>query len=159
MSSASDGPRLRSATAADEPFLRQVYAASRAAELANVPWSDEQKDAFLRFQFDAQQGHYQQHYPNASYQVILSDDVPVGRLYVDRRDDEIRILDIAVLPRHQRNGVGGAILRELLAEADAGHKPIRIHVESYQSSASLFERLGFVKREDHGVSVLMEWSP
>src|SRR3712207_8583920 len=40
----------------DDEFLLDVYASTRSEELAPVPWTDEQKRAFLRMQFDAQRG-------------------------------------------------------------------------------------------------------
>ena len=75
---------LRDVTAEDERFLREVYASTRALELSLVPWSDEQREAFLKFQFDAQDAHYRRQYPEASFQVILKEAEPVGRLYLVR---------------------------------------------------------------------------
>ena len=42
----SQGFALRPETEADLPFLMQLYASTRAEELAAVPWSAEQKAAF-----------------------------------------------------------------------------------------------------------------
>ena len=64
---------LRPATADDEPFLEKVYAGTRAAELAAVPWTEEEKAAFLQMQFAAQAQYYREHYPDASFDVILLD--------------------------------------------------------------------------------------
>ncbi len=151
---------LRPITPQDAPFLFEVYAAARRDELAQVPWDEAQKRAFLDFQFEAQHRHYQAEFPDAAFDVILEAGTPVGRLYVDRRADEIRILDIALLPDHQGRGLGSALLRDLLAEADAAGKPVRIYVESYRQGAlRLLEGLGFAPTQDHGVSVLMQWRP
>jgi hypothetical protein len=43
-----------------------------------------QKDAFLRMQFHAQHTYYHQQFPDAAYDVVESDGVPVGRLDVGR---------------------------------------------------------------------------
>lgn len=151
---------LRPITPEDEPFLFQVYAAARSNEVAQVPWDDAQKEAFLSFQFNAQHQHYQTEFADADFSVILDAGAPVGRLYVDRRADEIRILDIALLPAHQGRGLGRELICKLLAEAVAAGKPIGIYVESYQHRAqALFKSLGFETKEDHGVSVLMQWQP
>jgi len=128
--------------------------------MAQVPWDDARKHAFLAFQFNAQHQTYRERFPDAAYDVVLDGDAPVGRLYVDRRDDEIRILDIALLPEHQGRGIGRAVLKDLLAEAEAADKSVCIFVETYQQRAqALFGDLGFVQKEDHGISVLMEWRP
>lgn len=151
---------LRPITPEDEPFLFEVYAGARLEELAQVPWDDAQKEAFLTFQFNAQHQHYQTEFANADFSVILDAGAPVGRLYVDRRVDEIRILDIALLSAHQGRGIGRDLIRDMLAEAAAAGKPVRIYVENYQRRAqALFTSLGFEQTQDHGVSVLMQWQP
>lgn len=151
---------LRPITPEDEAFLFEVYAGTRREELGPLPWDEAQKQAFLTFQFNAQHQHYRDTFAAADFHVILDDGAPVGRLYVDRRADEIRILDITLLPGRQGRGIGKALLGALLAEAEAAGKPVRIFVESHLPHARrFFERLGFEETEDHGVSVLMTWRP
>lgn len=142
----------------DQEFLCQLYATTRQEELKAVPWSDEQKADFLRMQFNAQHAHYQSHFPDAEYQIILSGEAMIGRLYLDRRDDEHRIIDIALLPEQRGQGLGGAIMRDILDEAAAAGKPVRIHVEMYNPAMHLYERLGFRRTGDTGVYYLMEWT-
>jgi GNAT superfamily N-acetyltransferase len=143
----------------DAPFLYRVYASTREEELRPVPWTAAEKDAFLRQQFQAQHAFYQEHYEGARFEVILRDGQPIGRLYVARWAAEVRIVDIALLPEHRGAGIGTAILRDLLAEAGATGKPVRIHVERLNPARRLYERLGFVSIEDKGVYYLMEWRP
>ena len=146
---------LRPATPADEPVLYRVYASTRAEEMALVPWSAAEKEAFLRMQFNAQHRYYQEHYPDAAFDLILLSDTPAGRLYVDRWDGEIRIIDITLLPEYRNRGIGGALLHGLLAEADRAGKPISIHVEQYNPAQRLYRRLGFVPVDQHGIYFLM----
>jgi ribosomal protein S18 acetylase RimI-like enzyme len=136
-----------------------VYASTRAEELAVVPWDDAQKEAFLRSQFEAQDAWYREHYADASFDVILVDGQPAGRLYVLRRDAEIRIVDIALLPEYRGNGIGTTLLRDLLAEADAAGKRVTIHVERFNPALRLYERLGFCIAEDKGVYLFLERPP
>ena len=150
---------LRDVTAEDERFLREVYASTRAMELSLVPWSDEQREAFLKFQFDAQDSYYREQYPKAAYQVVLNDDNPVGRLYVARDPAELKILDITVLPQYRNAGIGTVLLRELMAEAEQAGKNVRIWVEHFNPSQNLFRRLGFSKIEENGYNHLLEWPP
>jgi ribosomal protein S18 acetylase RimI-like enzyme len=156
-SDTSDSPRLRAATPEDEPFLRAVYACTRAEELARAPWSDEQKRAFTDQQFTAQDAHYRQHYPTAQYSIIEVQGVPAGRLYVDRWETEIRIIDIALLPEHRRTGIGTKLLRELQDEARTAGKALTIHVEKFNPALSLYHRLGFQLIEDKSVYLFLEW--
>ena len=150
---------LRSITPEDQDFLRRVYASTRADEMAMAPWSEEEKEEFLRFQFDAQHKYYQEQFPRAAFDLVLLDGEPIGRLYVDRREDEIRLIDIALLPEHRGCGLGGAIMEEILAEGAAAGKLVRIHVEHNNPAMRLYLRLGFRKIEEQGIYHLMEWTP
>src|ERR1700687_4290946 len=122
---------LRDARAEDQAFLLEVYATTRAEELALVPWTAEQREAFVRMQFNAQDSSYRAQFPKASYQVILVDDEPAGRVYVLREEAEILILDITVLPQHRNRGIGTGLLRELLVEGAETGKAVRIWVEHF----------------------------
>ncbi len=150
---------LRAAVAGDREILYRIYASTRADEMAVVPWSEQQKGDFLRFQFDAQHKYYMETFPRAAFDLILLDGEPIGRLYVDRRADEIRLIDVALLPEHRGGGLGGAIMRGVLAEAEQAAKLVRIHVEHNNPAMRLYRRLGFEKIEEQGVYHLMEWTP
>src|SRR5919206_320030 len=120
---------LRPIRADDEAFLLNVYASTRLDELAPLSWTIAQQMAFLTQQFTAQHQHYQTHYADANFDVIMLDGQPVGRLYVARWEDEIRLIDIALLPEYRNAGIGSGLLNDLLAEATQVGKPVRIHVE------------------------------
>src|SRR3954454_6237190 len=151
---------LRPITPADLPFLLRVYASTREEEMAMVvDWTPEQKDAFVRSQFEAQHGWYQDHYQGARFDVILVDGVPAGRLYVHRRESEIRLVDITLLPEFRGGGTGSALLRDLLAEGEAAGKRVTIHVEVFNPAMRLYERLGFLPVEERGPYRLTEWRP
>ena len=124
-----------------------------------VDWTAEQKDAFVRQQFAAQHAWYQEHYVGASFDVILVDGVPAGRLYLHRRGAEIRLVDITFLPEFRGGGLGSSILRDLMAEGEAAGKPVTIHVEIYNPAMRLYQRLGFRPVEDRGPYLLLEWRP
>ena len=155
----SDATTLRPITPGDDRFLYRVYASTRAEEMAVVPWTEKEKQDFLRFQFDAQHKYYMEHFPKASYDLIVLEGEPIGRLYIDRCRDEIRLIDIALLPEHRGRGLGGAIMRRVLAEGAEVGKLVRIHVERNNPALSLYRRLGFEKIEEQGVYYLMEWAP
>jgi ribosomal protein S18 acetylase RimI-like enzyme len=148
---------LRAAIADDEPLLREVYASTRAVELAMVPWSEEQKAQFCDMQFTAQDTDYRRNYPAAQFQIIVQAGTSIGRLYVDRRESEIHVLDITLLPAHRGKGIGSGLLRDLQDEARAAGKSLGIHVEKFNPALRLYERLGFRAKEDQGVYLLMEW--
>jgi ribosomal protein S18 acetylase RimI-like enzyme len=148
---------LRASTAADEPFLREVYAGTRADELAIVPWSDEQKAAFLDMQFRAQHTYYHQHMPEAAYDIILEDGVAVGRLYVDCGRDDIHIVDIALLPQSRNRGIGVHLMRQIMEDAAARSKSVSLYVEQFNRARRFYARLGFREIRTEGIYLFMEW--
>src|ERR1043165_3933803 len=151
--------RLRPVSFGDEQFLFSVYASTRIEEMDLVDWSTAQKQAFLQMQFRAQDRFYRENYRNAEYGVILLDDQAVGRLYIQRRQDEIRIMDIALLPEFRGRGIGSVLLNQIMEEAAKNNLPVTIHVERFNPALHLYERLGFHLAEDKGVYYFMKWLP
>ncbi|HEX2740032.1 MAG TPA: GNAT family N-acetyltransferase [Rubrobacter sp.] len=151
--------KLRPVEPGDEAFLYRVYASTREEELARTGWDETQKAAFLRMQFDAQSSYYEEHYRGAEFSVILSGGHPAGRLYVARLREEIRIVDIALLPGHRGMGIGTRLLNDLISESEASGQFLSIHVERFNPALRLYERLGFRAVEDKGVYLLMERPP
>jgi ribosomal protein S18 acetylase RimI-like enzyme len=143
----------------DEAFLYRVYASTRQEELAQSGWDETQIAGFLRMQFDAQSSYYEEHYRGAEFSVILSGGRPVGRLYVARWPEEIRIVDIAILPEHRGMGIGTHLLRDLISESEESGKPLSIHVERFNPALRLYGRLGFRTVADKGVYLLMQRPP
>jgi ribosomal protein S18 acetylase RimI-like enzyme len=150
---------LRPITAQDTRFLCRLYAGTRTDELSVLDWSNTQKETFLRMQFDAQHTHYMAKFPEASFQVIELDGEPVGRLYVDRRPSEIRIVDIALLPEYRGRGIGTLLIKQVLREGQISGRPVGICVESYNRALTLYHRLGFRKIDETEVYSLMKWVP
>ncbi len=150
---------LRQEEPDDAAFLFHLYCSTRTREMELVPWNDSEKEAFLRMQFNAQCTHYHHYYPNASYEIILREGQAIGRLYVARSEEEIRLIEIALLPEHRGGGIGGRLLNDLLSRARAEGKPVRIHVERENPAMRLYSRLGFRTVEDQGIYYLMEWAP
>jgi ribosomal protein S18 acetylase RimI-like enzyme len=150
---------LRPCTHADREFLVSVYGSARAAELSMVGWSDAERDAFIRMQFDLQDRSYAARFPDAERSVVLLADRPIGRLYVHRDEHEIRIIDVAILPEFRSRGIGSAVIRAVVAEGERTGRPVRIHVESFNPARRLYERLGFVPVSSGGVYHEMEWRP
>jgi len=153
------GPMLRLAAADDYDFMRRLYASTRAEEMEHFPFEESQKAAFLDAQFAAQFQHYAIHYPTCERNIIEVDGQPVGRLWVDEWKDQIRLVDIALIPDRRGSGIGSMLLRDVLGRAAAAGKPVTIHVESFNPALRLYERLGFERVDSNGVYFLMRWTP
>jgi ribosomal protein S18 acetylase RimI-like enzyme len=150
---------LRPSTATDEPFLGLLYASTRTEELAVVPWTDEQKGIFLAQQFTAQDVAYRENYPDASFSVVELDGEPIGRLILTRlAGNELRIVDIALLPDNRNSGIGTRLIRDVLATAASDDLMVSLHVEVWNPAVRLYERLGFRRASANDVHIRMEWT-
>ena len=152
------GLTFRPVADADLPFLSRLYASTRIDELGVIDWTEARKAEFLDSQFQAQHTHYQKFYSDADWLMIMRAGADVGRLYIARWRSEHCIVDIALLPAHRGEGLGAALLRDLMDEAAAAGKAVSIHVEKFNPAMRLYRRLGFTTEEDKGVYDLMRWS-
>jgi ribosomal protein S18 acetylase RimI-like enzyme len=154
------GLALRPETAADVPFLFQLYVSTRWDELASLTdWSEAQKIGFLESQFTAQRDHYLKYYANSSFDIIEQHGVPAGRLYVDRQERTLLIVDVALLPQWRGRGIGTALIEALFAEARGVGKEVSISVEKFNPAQRLYRRLGFREYAEDDVYWFMYWSP
>lgn len=156
--SCRDSLSLRPIIASDMEFLQRLYGTTREPELALVDWSTEQKAAFVQMQFDAQHRYYQEHYAGSAFDIVLLADEPIGRLYVARWPDDIRIIDIALLPGYRGRGIASHLINDLQREAGEAGCPVTIHVERFNPALRLYQRLGFRPVHDQGVYILMRWA-
>ena len=148
--------RLRPVQTDDQEFLYQLYASTRAVEMAMWSWPEAQAMAFLQMQFRARELQYAA-YPHAQDQIILWNEQPAGRWLLARPAGEIRLVEIALLPAYQRRGIGTQILEALQNTAQTKQLAIRLHV-AYDNPARLwYTRHGFAVLEDRGTHWLMEW--
>jgi len=150
---------LRPAVADDRALLLDVYASTRKAELDQVDWPPGQREAFLEQQFTAQDSSYRSTYPNGDFLVIEQAGRAIGRLCVGRLPEEIRLVDIALLPAQQGRGIGTRLIRDLMVEAKATQSRLTLYVEVFNPARRLYDRLGFATIGEFGVYELLEWRP
>lgn len=153
------GIGLRAAAFDDLDFLRRLYRALRADELAPVPWTDAAKQAFLDDQFALQHRHFVRHYPAAEFLLLQHAGVPIGRLYLLRqRDRDFHLVDIALLPAWRGQGIGAALIRCVQEQACIAGRAVTLYVDQRNVAARrLYERLGFRWVADEGPYRLMCW--
>lgn len=143
----------------DQPFLFQVYTSTRHEEVAAWGWAGAEQTAFLRMQFQAQQQSYALQYPGAESYIIYCDELPVGRLLIERTEQEILLIDIALLPDHRGRGLGGSVLRGLQAEATQAGKTVRLSVQKENRARRLYERMGFLLVGASDLHYVLAWRP
>lgn len=140
----------------DEPFLFELYASTRQDELDAWGWPPEMRSAFLTLQFKASQG-YHQAFPDAEFQIVLLDGVNAGRIVVNRTREELRLVDIALLPQHRNAGVGTALLQRYFGEAAATRIPFCLQVLKGNRAERFYRRLGFTQPRETETHLEMEW--
>jgi len=128
--------------AEDFDFIEALYLSTRDAELALSGWPEAEKNAFLTQQHRAQHHHYQTYYPNAERLILERAGAPIGRLYLDPWPRELRIIDIALVPAARGQGIGEAVLRDVIAWAEDQAKGVSIHVEKFNPAPRLRGRRG-----------------
>jgi ribosomal protein S18 acetylase RimI-like enzyme len=104
-----------------------------------------------------QRRDYEARFPAADYHLILFKGEPAGRLWVARTPEQIRLLDIAVLPEFQNRKIGTRLLTNLIRESEETGIPLRHMIFKLNTRARRFyERLGFRLKEDDRMYLLME---
>jgi ribosomal protein S18 acetylase RimI-like enzyme len=143
----------------DDAFLFELYSTTRAAEMALTLWSDEQRRAFLRQQYELRRFHYLRYHSSAERLVIRGNGNRIGRIAIHRRENEIRIMDIALVPQYRGVGIGSQLIHDLLVEGSMQHMPVTLHVERHNKAAELYQRLGFRVIEEDEVYLFLKWLP
>lgn len=152
-------PKLTPVTPSDDSLLFEIYVSARAEELKFAPWTEEVKRTFLESQFQAQAQYYFSKYPDGCFDIIEFDDQKIGRLYKAALDDEIRIIDLTLLPEFRNQGIGTSLISDILKTGEEQKKAVRIYLETYNPSQTLFSRLGFRTISEDGVYALWEKMP
>ncbi len=151
---------LRQQTEGDWPLLRDLFVARRWAEVSAAPgWSDGQRLAFLHSQAQLQQQHYATQHADAGFLVVEHQRTPIGRLCVQVGEQAAHVVDIALLPAWQRQGLGSALLRAVLAVCDQRQAACTLNVDSFSPARQLYRRLGFIDDGEQGFAVRMQRLP
>jgi GNAT superfamily N-acetyltransferase len=148
---------LRPETAADDAFLRNLYASTRSEEMAVVLWGAEQKTAFLNQQFDLQRQHYCNVYADADFMLIYLQDKPIGRWYLHHGAEFDLLVDVSLLPDYRNRGIGRKLLENQQSQTTASGKALHLHVDKSNRAQQLYARLGFVCIAEDDFYRLLAW--
>jgi GNAT superfamily N-acetyltransferase len=153
----ADSISARPVTAGDDDILLDIYKSSRGDDLRGLGWAEDRISEFLGMQYEAQQKFYEREYKLAADEIVLWHGQPAGRLIVERREHEIRLIDLGLLPEHRNHGVGTFLIRQLQDEARRERKPLRLQIIRFNRAVKLLERSGFVRTSETGTHFQMEW--
>jgi len=149
-------PTLRPVDAGDRAFLLELVASTRE-DLALLDRAV--STMLVRMQFEAQLSDYRRRFPGMEESIVLADGVAAGRLYLARGRDEIRLVDISLLPAFRRRRIGSTLLGRLQEQSVNAGLPLRLHVLQGNRAATLYRRFGFQPGEAQGMYLAMEWHP
>jgi GNAT superfamily N-acetyltransferase len=143
---------------ADTAFLFALFASSKAAEMALMPVSNDDKTFLLRMQFRSMTATYREQFPQARFEIVELDATPVGRLITDVRTDCVHYVDIALLPEWSGVGIATILMAAALEEPRRLGLPARVKVMSTNvASLRLCQRLGMTLRANIPPFVELEW--
>jgi GNAT superfamily N-acetyltransferase len=133
----------------DDAFLRDLFAKARP-EFSLLP--AEIAGPLLEMQYRARQLGYAAQYPNLETLILANEHTtPIGSLLLAEVGKTLRIVDLAVLPAHQRLGAGTFALKHALALAEE----IRLRVQRGNPAERLYRRLGFAFVSEEGLEIEM----
>lgn len=144
---------LRHVQEGDSVFLAELYA-SRRGDLRLLAMDAALISNMIAMQQKIQMQGVEQSFPAALHLIIAEPDQAIGRVIIDLGVADIRLVDIAIMPSRQRQGIGRAVLRELQTMAMQKDIGMSLAVECTNIPArNLYFDMGFVI---HSADVMFE---
>jgi GNAT superfamily N-acetyltransferase len=142
----------------EEAFSYLLFACNRAAEMALMPISQQDKEFLLQVQFRSMNETYRRNFPRARYNIVELDRWPIGRIVSEVQPNCLYIIDFALLPQTQGLGIGTVVLGAALEEARQLNLPARLRSFSHNWAAQrLYDKLGFTVVAEDPPQLALEW--
>lgn len=142
----------------EEAFSYLLFACNRAAEMALMPISQQDKEFLLQVQFRSMNETYRRNFPRARHNIVELDRWPIGRIVSEVQPDCLYFVDFALLPQAQGLGIGTIALGAALEEARQLNLPARLRSFSHNRAAQrLYDRLGFTVVAEEPPQLVLEW--
>jgi ribosomal protein S18 acetylase RimI-like enzyme len=129
----------------DAPFLAELFVAVRLPEFLAGGLPEPMARTVLAQQYRFQQSAYDAMHPNREHILLCRDDQPLGQLQLAVDQAELLLVDIAVLPGFQGQGIGASVLQQLQRQAAEHQQTLRLSVRRNNPARRLYTRLGFVE--------------
>lgn len=136
---------FRPAAESDIGFLYALHVATMK-EYVDRTWGWE--DAF-------QESVFRRNYVPSEVEIITWDSRDMGMLNVEERAGDIFLRAIEIHPEYQGRGIATSILRQIILDASASGRPVRLHVLKVNPAKRLYDRLGFSVIEDTPTHYIM----
>ena len=154
-----DGLGLRPARPADNGFIESLYRSTRD-DLQLIDAEQEFIETLIEQQHHAQTEGYGDLFPNAMYFIVEKQGESIGRVVIDFGMNEIRLVDVALIPTARNKGYGKSIVQTLQYAAGSARAPLYLSVlKMNQPARQLYHQLGFQFAEASDTHDLLVWYP
>jgi ribosomal protein S18 acetylase RimI-like enzyme len=128
-------PNTRRATAADVPFLEDVFLRAMRVHITATRGFWNQPEERKQFHQQLQLEHTR---------VVERGNAPVGFSTIIPRGEDVELHTICMAPEYQGQGLGTAIIRQIVTDAQEQGREVFLSVLKPNTAARrLYERLGF----------------
>ncbi len=138
---------FRPATADDFNYLWNLHREALRETVASVyGWEDAWQLNYFKERFDPK-----------TRQIILYDGQPAGCLGLEWQEYALYIAYIAISDAYRGQGLGTAILKDILRRGSAAGLPVTLGVLRGNPAKRLYERLGFVVTDEEKTRTMMAY--
>ena len=132
---------LRARRAEDEEFLLDCT-------IACSPLHGTLPAPMIAAQAALQRSAHDATHRDASHAIILRAGTAIGHVRIAWSAHGTHLIDLAILPAHQRGGAGSSVLAAWLTLADASGRVATLDVQADNPARRLYARLGFIADPD-----------
>lgn len=141
----------------DKDFVERLYRSTRE-DLLQLGLAEALIDNLIRMQFQAQQTGYRMQFPDADYAIVEKKGEAIGCLIIDKGNEAIRLVYIALISAERNKGHGRHLIQALQAEAASANKPLMLSVDPQNMPAKhLYLSSGFQIKDDNSANLEMVW--
>lgn len=149
--------QLRALKEGDQVFLDALYA-NRRPDLQQLPLDPVAVAQMIKMQQHVQMAGIQQHFPDAQHFIVEQAGKSVGRAIIDASASDLRLVDIAIAPEAQRQGIARSVLLAMQEQAREQNLAVSLAVElSNHAARMLYLQMGFVVWSNDGLFAQMHW--
>jgi ribosomal protein S18 acetylase RimI-like enzyme len=105
---------------------------------------------------DWQRRNFEKNFHVEDGQIIVCENTDIGFYWLIEKENEILLASIRITPEYQNRGIGTKIIKDLIASTNKKNKNLRLQVLKVNPAKKLYERLGFVIKDETETHFIME---
>ena len=138
------------ATSSDVSFARHIHHAA---------YLDVVVRQFGQWNAEMQNKFFEEDWASGPSDIIMYNGICCGYSRIDVRADYSVVCELVILPEFQRKGIGTAILRQVISEAEQRGIPVKIGALKENRALELYRRLGFRDVDSSSTHIGLEYRP